>query len=177
MAWKVIISLSAICFFPFGISADHCNIRHVQVVQQVQAVVATPVVVASFVPVAVAVPVYGVGYTGTDANEIQALRAEIKELRAALTLRNVERKEALSVPKGLSVLQNRCASCHDDVNAKVKGNGIQFFNGPTFMDAGDIPSKILDQINNDQMPKGKEKLSAQEKYDLLWYLTVKEVKK
>lgn len=174
MAWKVIISLSAICFFPFGISADHCNIRHVQVVQQVQAVVATPVVVATFVPVAVAVPAYGVGYSDNSAiiNELRALRQEMQALRAA-----PERKEALSVPKGLGVLQNRCASCHDDVNAKVKGNGIQFFNGPTFMDTGDIPSKILDQINNDQMPKSKEKLSAQEKYDLLWYLTIKEVKK
>jgi mono/diheme cytochrome c family protein len=136
-------------------------------------------VVATFQPITVAVPVYGVGYAqdNTDIiNELRALRQEMQALRA---LPQVERKEALQqLPKGLQVLQTRCAGCHDAVSAKGKGGGMELFNAVgTFVDVGETHSKILEQINSDHMPKGKEKLTAQEKYDLLWYLTVKEVKK
>lgn len=180
MIWKTLITFISVCFFPIGfLSADHCNIRQVQVVQQQAAVVATPIVVATFQPFAVAVPVYGVGYAQDNTDIINELRALRQEIQALRTMPQVERKEALQqLPKGLQVLQTRCSSCHDAINAKGKGGGMELFNAAgTFVDVGDNASKILEQINNDHMPKGKEKLTAQEKYDLLWYLTVKEVQK
>lgn len=179
MLWRFLVCVISCFVVSFGVSADHCTngvCHHVQQAQHVQAVV-TPIVTAVFQPVTVAVPVYGVGYSGSDnsaiINELRLLRQEMQQLRLSQT----ERKEALQIHPGLAVLQNRCAACHDDANARTKANNIQFFTGVTFQDVGELPSKILEQIHNDHMPKGKEKLSPQEKYDVLRFFTVKEVKK
>jgi hypothetical protein len=77
---------------------------------------------------------------------------------------------------GATVLQARCASCHDEPVAKAKGKGIVLFKNGLLLEEGNT-DRIVSAITPDGsgevlMPPGK-KLEAQEERDVLRFLLVK----
>ncbi len=178
--------------------------QRVAVPVAVAAVVATPVVAAVFQPVPVFVPTYGAGYSaGLDQYQTKELFGRIDNLERAVTaLANQTRilnpnpapqagpppklnavpppvdipmppaDEVGKLPRGHVVMASKCANCHDETTAK-KGNNVVLFKGGRFIDTDENANKVLEQIDSDKMPKDG-KLSAREKYDVLWALTVRE---
>lgn len=89
---KKVITLSVLALLALSLPAQACNRVAVKAVAVQPVVAVNPIAVATFVPVAV--PQYSVGYGASNhADELEALREEVKALRSAL-------KEALTPPVG-----------------------------------------------------------------------------
>jgi len=146
--------------------------------------VVTPVLAATFVNTIPSYSVgyqagYGGGYGGNDdvgkaiLEELKAIRAEQQAIRAALGGGGPLLKANAAVPKGISILANRCATCHDASVAKVKGGDFSLFRGGVFIDEGENAGRVITEVDSGRMPKGG-KLSDLDKYEILKFLTVRD---
>jgi hypothetical protein len=131
----------------------------------------------------VAYPAYSVGYAPDLTDIVKTLIEENKAMRQDLIQAikagvgpGVLPLRASAPHSGATVLQARCASCHDEPVAKAKGKGIVLFRGGVLIEEGNT-DRIVSAITPDGsgevlMPPGK-KLEAQEERDVLRFLLVK----
>jgi len=85
--------------------------------------------------------------------------------------------EALLPPHpGLEVLNNRCASCHDE-STKAQGKGLAFLNAGQFVDRGDNLQKVMKAIIRDRAtgkafmpPPSRKPLDGEESFAVASFL-------
>lgn len=136
-----------------------CHVQQIQAVQAVQ--YATPVL-----------PLYTVGYQqAVDLSplleELRLMRQEIQQLRAPAALREE--------PVGLKVLRKSCAKCHTEGGAK---GGLALFSAAgAFQASPESVGKVVASIHEGKMPPGPDKLSAEDRYQVLYHLAVQPVAK
>lgn len=147
-----------------------------------------PVLIAQFVPV----PLYAVGYAGDGQDvaqlryelailkqqqdftrELYALRAELASIRGGQPAKQVmpyegqvkppvPLKEPEPQPKKVSLLVQRCASCHDKSNAEANGAGRVYFENGQLTATGEDLVDMVTSMHNNTMPKAGKKLTDEE---------------
>ncbi len=185
----ILAGVLAVCLVP---GAQACEPRTVYVAPAKKIIVQEYIAAAVLVPyvVQVQVPAYSVGYDYQGVQqqqlltELQQLRQEVARLRVPANAVPSPLQPPQDTPKpqtnslsrgqrGLAVLAQRCAVCHDQGVSEAKGGKHVFFQGGKLIDADKNAGPMLEQMDLGKMPKGS-KLSDADFGLAVWALTVRE---